>query len=362
VRVHPDRPDSVLIEIFDSQGINISKNKEKKIEGAYFKEDLRRAQIHEIGNVGYPSQIFDIYSTAFEKKLNVEAIRNSSSRLVVDYSYSVSGAILPILLSKFGCDLVVLNASLNPTAANEREALLTQLGNVVEALKANFGAQITANGEQLILVDEAGMVFRGEMLTALMTEMSLTAHPRGTIVVPVHASSTIEQIARKHNGNVIRTKSNPKALMEASSTNPNVIWGGSGEMGFIFPQLHPGFDAAFCVCKLIEMLTLQGRSLSQIRSKLPRVYHRTFTFHCPQTVQRSLMRSLVETYTDNTLELIDGVKIVSRQPEQWVLILPDEDKPLVHIFANGNDRSWVDKIIKECSDLLRELVSKEKSL
>ncbi len=57
VRLHPDRPDSILIEFIDSKGINISKSKEKKIEGSYFKEDLRRVQIHEIGNVTYPIQM-----------------------------------------------------------------------------------------------------------------------------------------------------------------------------------------------------------------------------------------------------------------------------------------------------------------
>jgi len=30
--------------------------RKKKIEGAYFKEDLRRVQIHEIGNVAYPTK------------------------------------------------------------------------------------------------------------------------------------------------------------------------------------------------------------------------------------------------------------------------------------------------------------------
>ncbi|GAB1537463.1 hypothetical protein NUACC21_01060 [Scytonema sp. NUACC21] len=38
VRVHPDRPDYILIEFMDGKGINISKALEKKIEGAYFKE------------------------------------------------------------------------------------------------------------------------------------------------------------------------------------------------------------------------------------------------------------------------------------------------------------------------------------
>ena len=361
VRLHPDRPDYILIEIFDTHGINISKAQEKKIEGAYFKEDLRRAQINEIGNVVYLTQVIDIYSTAFEKHLNVEAIRNCGSKVVIDYVYAVSGAVLPQLLAKFGSDAVVLNASLNQTALSttEREALLNQLGHVVEALKANFGVQVSAHGEQLILVDESGQPIRGEMLTALMVNMILTAHPRGTIVVPVHASSAVEQIARRHDGNVIRTKANPTALMEASHTNPNVVLGGSGEMGFIFPQLHPGFDAMFCIAKIMEMLTLQERSLGQIRSELPRVYHKTYTVRCPWTAKGALMRHLVETHPPENLELVDGVKICHPHDDSWVLILPDAGEPLVHIFANSNDRHWVDETLREYRTRVQDFVDRD---
>jgi mannose-1-phosphate guanylyltransferase/phosphomannomutase len=364
VRVHPDRPDYILIEIFDSQGINLSKGQEKKIEGAYFKEDLRRAQIHEIGNVTYPSQVIDIYSRGFEKNLNVEAIRHSSSKVVIDYAYSVSGAVLPILLAKFGCDAVVLNASLNQTAlaAGDREGLLTQLGHVVEALRANFGVQVSANGEQLILMDEAGMPIRGEMLTALMVSVMLTAYPRSTVVVPVQASSGVEQIARRHDGKVIRTKANPTALMEASQANPNVVLGGSGDMGFIFPQLHPGFDAMFCIAKLIEMLTVQERSLAQIRTELPRVCHRTYTVRCPWTVKGALMRNLVETHANENLELVDGVKIVNYQNDSWVLILPDAGEPLVHIYANSDDRDWVDESLRKYRRYVQEFVEQEEGV
>ncbi|HEY9669303.1 MAG TPA: mannose-1-phosphate guanyltransferase [Coleofasciculaceae cyanobacterium] len=361
VRVHPDRPDYILIEIFDSQGINITKAKEKKIEGAYFKEDLRRSQIHEIGNVGYPSQVNDLYSTGFEKHLNIEAIRHSGSKLVIDYAYSVSGAVLPQLLAKFGCDAVVLNASLNQVSlsAQDRDGLLTQLGHVVEALRANFGVQVSANGEQLTLVDESGFPIRGEILTALMTSIMLTAHPRSTVVVPVHASSAVEQIARRHDGRVIRTKANPTALMEASQANPNVVLGGSGEMGFIFPQLHPGFDAMFCIAKLIEMLTVQERSLGQIRTELPRVTHRICTVRCPWTVKGALMRHLVETHPNDQLELVDGVKVVDRQTDSWVLILPDAGEPLVHIFANSDDRDWVDETLRKYRTYVQEFVENE---
>jgi len=364
VRVHPDRPDYILIEIFDSHGINISKAKEKKIEGAYFKEDLRRSPIPEIGNVNYPSQLLDLYSVGFERHLNVQAIRNSGAKLVIDYAYAVSGAVLPVLLAKFGCDAVVLNASLNQMSlsAEEREGLLTQLGQVVEALKANFGVQVSANGEQLILVDESGMPVRGETLTALMVSVMLTAHPRSSVVVPVHTSSAVEQIARRHDGRVIRTKANPAALMEASQTNPNVVLGGSEEMGFIFPQLHPGFDAMFCIAKLIEMLTIQERSLGQIKSELPRVCHKTYTMRCPWTVKGALMRHLVETHGNEDLELIDGVKIVDRHTDSWVLILPDAGEPLVHVFANSDDRNWVDENLRKYRTYVQEFIEQEQGL
>ncbi|MEQ8539701.1 MAG: mannose-1-phosphate guanyltransferase [Coleofasciculus sp. D1-CHI-01] len=364
VRVHPDRPDYILIEIFDSHGINISKAKEKKIEGAYFKEDLRRSPIPEIGNVNYPSQLLDLYSVGFERHLNVQAIRNSGAKLVIDYAYAVSGAVLPVLLAKFGCDAVVLNASLNQMSlsADEREGLLTQLGQVVEALKGNFGVQVSANGEQLILVDESGMPVRGETLTALMVSVMLTAHPRSTVVVPVHTSSAVEQIARRHDGRVIRTKANPAALMEASQTNPNVVLGGSEEMGFIFPQLHPGFDAMFCIAKLIEMLTIQERSLGQIKSELPRVCHKTYTMRCPWTVKGALMRHLVETHANDDLELIDGVKIVDRHTDSWVLILPDAGEPLVHVFANSDDRNWVDENLRKYRTYVQEFIEQEQGL
>jgi len=364
VRLHPERPDHILIEFFDQNGIDIPKAKEKKIEGAYFKEDLRRAQIHEIGLVTYPSRVIDAYSRTFEEHLNVEAVRNSNSKVVIDYVYAVSGAVLPRLLGKFGCDAVVLNASLSQNAPSsaEREAMLSQLGQVVQALQATFGVQVSANGEQFVLVDEVGTPIRGETLTALVAHMVLTANPRGTVVVPVHATGAIEHIARRHDGRVIRTKVNPTALMEACQENENVVLGGSSDMGFIFPQMHPGFDAMFCIAKIIEMLTVQEHTLGQIWSELPRISHRTQTLRCPWTSKGALMRYLVETHPADQLELIDGVKVLDPNRDGWILVLPDAGEPLVHIYANSEDREWVDEKLGEYRQRVLSFIEQEQGI
>lgn len=362
VRIHPERSDYILIEFFDAEGINIPPGKERKIEGAYFKEDFRRAAIPEIGGISYPSQILSAYANGFEKRLNTEAIQQGNFKVVVDYIYAVSGAVLPDLLNKFGCDVVVLNASLRqlPTTATERDELLTQLGSVVEALKANLGVQVAANGEQLLLVDETGTAIQGERLTALMVDIILTAHPRGTVVVPVDASSAVELIARRHDATVIRTKANPTALMQACRDNSGVVLGGSADMGFIFPQLHPGFDAMFSIAKLIEMLSLQERPLGELYTDLPRIFHRHHAVRCPWNRKGALMRNIVETHPSERLELIDGVKIKSEYDDNnWLLVLPDAGEPLVHLIANGEVREWVDDILRDYRQRVQEFTELE---
>ena len=210
-----------------------------------------------------------------------------------------------------------------------------------------------------VLVDESGMPIRGEMLTALMVDLVLTSQPRSSVVVPVHASSAVEQIARRHDAKVIRTKVNPTSLMEACLTNPNVALGGSGETGFIFPQLHPGFDSMFCIAKLIEMLTIQERSLASVRSELPRVIHKTHPIRCPWRIKGALMRYLVDTHPAENLSLKDGVKIYQLYSDNWVLVLPDASEPVVHLYANSSDRYWVEESLRDYRHRVQAFILKE---
>ncbi|AFY73008.1 Nucleoside-diphosphate-sugar pyrophosphorylase family protein [Synechococcus sp. PCC 7502] len=358
VRIHPDRHDHVLIEFLDSNGINISKPQEKKIESTYFKEDFRRARIEEIGEISYPSRIVDYYNSGFSQNLNIDTIRYSAcKKVVIDYVYAVSGAVLPRILGKFGSEVIVLNASLNQIAPpmSERHRLLTQLSDVVTALKANFGVQVSANGERLILIDDTGYPIQGELLTAVLMEMALTAYPTGSVVVPVSVSGVIDEIAAKHQGKVIRTKSNPTEVMLTCSKEKNVALGGCAEMGFIFPKLHCGFDAMFAIAKIIEWITVQERTISQVRLDLPKFHYDTNVIKCPWSVKGSLMRHLVESHNQNPLDLTDGVKIFYEN-HNWVLILPDAGDPVINLYVNSNNYSdqqnWVQQQMQEFSEYI----------
>jgi len=74
------------------------------------------------------------------------------------------------------------------------------------------------------------------------------------------------------------------------------------------------------------------------------------------------MRYLVETHPTDQLELIDGVKVINPQNDDWVLVLPDAGEPLVHIFANGDDRDWVDNTLREYRQRVQDFIDKEQGV
>lgn len=348
VRVHPDRADQLLIEFFDHKGINLSRARERQIETAYFREDIRRAIFRDVGTLTQPNNSVAAYAQGFEKWLNTQLLHGNPAKIVIDYAYAVSGVVLPQLLNKFGCDVVVLNATLHPTPLNilERQRLLRELGQVVTALSASLGVQVCANGERLTLVDNSGAVVSDQELTALMTYLVLLTHPGSTVVVPVTTSSAVDIIAQRQGGHILRTRTNPTDLMEACQHHSGVVLGGAAETGFIFPQLHPGFDAMFTIATLIEMLALIGKPLTAIRQELPKVHYQHRGIRCPWLAKGSLMRHLVETQSRASLNLIDGVKIGEPNTNNWVLVLPDASEPLVHLYVNSDDAAWHEQMLQ----------------
>jgi mannose-1-phosphate guanylyltransferase/phosphomannomutase len=55
---------------------------------------------------------------------------------------------------------------------------------------------------------------------------------------------------------------------------------------------------------------------------------------CPWETKGTVMRLLNQQYRDRLGEQIDGVMIRFADAE-WVLVLPDADRPVFHIFAQA---------------------------
>jgi mannose-1-phosphate guanylyltransferase / phosphomannomutase len=112
----------------------------------------------------------------------------------------------------------------------------------------------------------------------------------------------------------------------------------------------------FCVAKLIELLAKEKRHLSNIRQQLPRVFQDVTKVRCPWGAKGGLMRHILETHHSEKLDTEDGVKIYNSRNDNWVLVLPDAGEPVIHIYANSNDRDWLDLNLQNYRQLVQDYV------
>jgi mannose-1-phosphate guanylyltransferase/phosphomannomutase len=357
VRVSPYDSRVVDIRFFDRNGQDLSKDAERTIERVYFREDFRRVYLDEIGNIQYVGAVVERYSSAFLAALNVEAIREANPYIIVDYANAPTAQVLGPLLTRLDCRVVALGASVDPDKMSipneEFQRSLQQLAKVGGVLETMLGVRLDVGGERVFAIDDRGNSMTGTTLCAVLATLALRAKGGGTIVVPVSLPNVFEKMAQQHGGTVVRTKVNPQALMEAAS-RPGVVMAGDAGGSFIWPDFQPVIDGLMTVAKLIEFLVTQKISFSQALSLVPPYYVAQGEVDCPWETKGTVMRLLNQQYKDRLGEQIDGVKI-NLSDEEWVLILPDADRPVFSIFTQARSQSQAQDMVNKYSRIVESL-------
>ncbi len=339
VRLSPFDNRVVDIKFLDQNGMDISKSTERKIENTFFREDFRRVYLDEVGLIYYQPRVPESYSEGFIAALDKAALPAPPDGfgLVVDYSNSISATILSPILRRGGARVVALNASVEdarPMASpEEHEVALAQCASISSALRAAMGVRIDPGGERIWLVTGRGQILPGMTALAVMADLVFRAKPGAVVAVPVSASKVIDEVAARNGGRVVRTRVNPHSMMEVAARE-KVAMLGDGNGGFIFPAFHPGFDGMFAVAQMMGLLASAGATLDDVVNALPPYYMSSTKVSCPWERKGRIMRILHEQYRDGQSRQIDGVRIDLGEKE-WVLILPDPDRPIFHVIAES---------------------------
>jgi mannose-1-phosphate guanylyltransferase/phosphomannomutase len=355
IRLVEGDPQSCVIRFFDTNGLDLSEDAQRKIERLFLREDFRRVFPAEIGDIAFPPRALEQYTAALESTVDVAAVREARFKVVVDYAYGSSAFVMPNVLAKLGADVLAVNPYASTLGALEYD-LARHAGDVaalVKASGAHLGAVLDPDGEHLTLIDDSGHVLTGEQsLLALLTLVS--GHLVGdTVAVPVTVTSHAEAIASEHGVHVRRTKMATSALMDAAS-EPGVGFSASTDGGFILPGFLPAFDAAANFVKVLELLARTGERLSTVVGRLPRTHLAHETVVTPWEQKGMIMRSLVEMSKDREVQLIDGVMV--RHDGGWALALPDPVEPVTHVWAESGTDAEAKALVKEYARRIRQLL------
>ncbi|MEA3407082.1 MAG: mannose-1-phosphate guanyltransferase [Chloroflexota bacterium] len=347
VRLSPYDSRVVDIKFFDANGQDLAKDVERNIERGFFREDYRRVYLDEIATISYDQQVVERYSAAFLASLDLEAIRGANPYIVVDYANAPTAQVLAPLLRDLNCRVVALNETVDEfkmsISPQEFQNALDQLGKICHALDTWFGVRLDVGGERVFVSDCQGTGVEGTLLAAALAIMALKAEGGGIIAVPVSLPTVFEEIASAHGGEVIRTAVNPQALMKAANRD-GVIMAADGQGSFIWPAFQPVVDGMMTVAKIVEFLIIQNTTFAEALAAVPSYHMAQGDVDCPWESKGTVMRLLNQEYRERLGPQIDGVRI-QLGDEEWVLVLPDADHPVFHIYAQARSDDQAHELV-----------------
>jgi len=340
-----DDPASTEIVFLDGDGLDFSSSMGKNVERIFYKENFRRAHHMEPGGITELPQVVEFYREGFARAIDPEVIKNADFKVVIDFNHSPAGQILPAILNEMGCEVIGLNAYIDEERGAKKTAekprSLQQLAKIVATLEAKAGFWLDPTAEEMILVDETGKIYESSELLPLLVSLVLKSGTRGSFVVPVSAPSVIEQMASEKGCSVRRIKSAERSMIEAALSS-EVVMAGSMDGRFAFPKFQAAFDGMFSIAKTIELAATGGIPLSRV---LEGTFRRIFLqgkVPCVWEMKGGIMRKMSEDSLEKEATFIDGIKV--HFGEDWVLVLPDQYNPFVHIVAEAKEQKVAQKL------------------
>jgi mannose-1-phosphate guanylyltransferase/phosphomannomutase len=358
VRSAPFDAASVEIQFFGQDGVDIDPAMQRQLERAYYRDDLRRAFHHDIGELTFPARGRDYYARGLLDAVDEEAIRGRAPKLVIDYGWGSTTLTGPQVLGGLGGDILGVNAVLDEDRVVLTEEQTTEhletLSRLVRSSGSELGVLIDSPGERLALVDGLGRVLDPQ--TALLSFVWLVAQTisNARVALPIATSRVAEEIVRGAGGEVLWTPLSPAALT-AAAAEEEVAFAGDEGGGYVFPDFLAAFDAVMGLAKLLELLTRADTSLRQVVDRLPAAHIAREEIPTPWEAKGTVMRRLLEYLDGERVVTIDGVKVY--RGNDWALVVPHPQEPLVRVWAEAGSREEAGRLATEFAALVEDMRS-----
>jgi mannose-1-phosphate guanylyltransferase/phosphomannomutase len=359
IRLSHDDIQSVEIDFYDSNGINIGEDMQSAVEKYFYRGDFRRAFYDEMGEIVYPSRTIENYINNIVNSVDVNLISKSRLKLVVDYGFGRGIKVGPELFGRLGLGVVSLNGIPGGDRAaltrDDMERALRQVSTSVRALKADMGVLVDGPSERITLVDEKGQRIGQSVALIMMVKLVCETKKEGRVVLPMSITQVADDIAAVNGCEVKRVGISAAALMDAAMEEQAIFAGAEGG-GYIFPDIAPAYVAIGSLVKLLEIMAQVKKPLSQLAAGVPRyhVIHRTEV--CSWDKKGIVMRQMIDAVKGKKAELIDGIKVYAKYG--WVLMLPDPIEPVCHIYVEGDTEKHAEALAAKYASLIRKFRAK----
>lgn len=349
------------IKVMGSNGFEVSRATEEQIEMTYHSGKFAATDWKSIGPLETDDTAIFQYISGIKSHLDVESIRKQKLTVVVDCANSVGAVATPQLLRDLGCKVISLNSQLdgkfpgrNPEPTPEN---IAELARTVKAVGADIGIAHDGDADRATFVDENGRVLWGDQSFALIISRVLSKKPGSVLVTPVSSGKLIEDVVAQAKAKIDWTVVG-SVVVSHRIAEINGDMGGEENGGVFYPPHQPVRDGAMTAAQIVEIVALEGKTLSQLVGELPEYFSTKVKVSVPADKKEAILHELLELTKDMDRITMDGVKVL--YDEGWILIRASGTESLYRSFAEGKTQETADRLCRIGVDWINESIERVK--
>lgn len=324
-------------------GVEIPRSDELKIEEIYFgKKWVKKSRL---GKTGTDKRVIPTYIAAIKSQVNAKKIKQKKFKIVLDLGNGAQAKAAPMLCEELGCKTFLINQKIDgcfpgrgsePTPQN-----LQTLSKTVLEKKADLGVAFDGDGDRSLFCDENGKILSGDRSALLLANHILKKNPNSTLVTCLNSSSLTEEIAKKANAKVVRTK---VGSVEVSRTMipQKALVGFEENGGFMYGRHNEVRDGCMTVALLLDLLASSCSTVSKELETIPPSYTTKDKVSCTKSQAKKVINLLKKQHKNYDTQ--DGIKIIFDQ-RNWVMVRPSGTEPIARIYAEADSQEKLDHIM-----------------
>ena len=342
----------VHLEFSNNQGINIDRAAERKIENNFVREDFKRCNADRIKDIVRVGNFTDYYIQNGSNILkHSDKIKDSNMKLVVGSTSEQVSNLASSYLRNLGCSVeadTFDKEHKHTGMANRAKAYNSRIAELTVKHGACMGVVLNEDGENVVLIDHKGRILDKDKQLALTSLIILKTGMDKRLIIQHTASRVIEKMAECYNIEVVRTKNTPAAIMKEMFEHKV----GMEECLF---QYILNFDGIWGIGSLLDFMAANSVILYGLVNELPHFYMEKNEVKCDWQHKGRVIREIIEENKNREIELFEGVRINSENG--WVLILPDSERPVCNIYAEGVSEEYAKELAAEFTERIKTIVS-----
>jgi phosphomannomutase len=276
--------------------------------------------------------------------VNKKAIEDANFKVVVDGVNSTGGIAIPLLLERLGVHAVKLYCEPTGHFPHNPEPLKEHLGDLAQAVvneHADFGIVVDPDVERLAFMDETGEMFGEEYTLVACADYVLSKNP-GNTVSNMSSTRALRDVTEKYGGMYEASAVGEVNVVELMKKN-NVVIGGEGNGGIIYPELHYGRDALVGVALFLSLLAEKEMKVSELRATYPNYFMSKKKIQLtPELDVDGILSTMESNYSHEKLTTIDGVKIDFA--DSWVHLRKSNTEPIIRIYTEAPTQESADNL------------------